>query len=150
MQQRRPAARLQRAILDKLSNRRDSVGVTEDYVPTPTEIWDFLVGLKQTTEAGFLRMESRFAGLEQRMDRLELRMDGLEQRMNRVEQRMDALELRMDRLERGMDALELRMSNVERRLVRVDDRLVGLEDLTIRHRLDDHEARISGLEHRSI
>jgi hypothetical protein len=86
--------------------------VTEEYVPTQTEIWDFLVGLKQTTESGFQRMESQIA------------------------------EVRSD--------VERRLNSVERRLVRIDDRLAGLEDLTIRQRLEDHEGRITSLEHRNI
>jgi chromosome segregation ATPase len=139
--------RHRRATLDKLSNRRDSLGVTEDYVPTPTEIWDFLVGLKEATESGFLRMESRFTELEKSFD---FRMDGLEQRMDRLELRMDGLEQRMDRLELRMDRIEHHMDGIERRLVRIDDRLASLEDLTIRKRLDDHEGRIASLEHRNI
>ena len=86
--------------------------MTEDYVPTPTEIWDFLVGLKQATESGFQRIESQIGVVRSDMER--------------------------------------RLEGVQRRLVRIDDRLAGLEDLTIRQRLDDHETRITDLEHRGI
>ena len=96
-------------------------------------MWDFLVGLKQATESGFQRMESLKQATESGME-------SLRQMTESGFQRMDF----------QLAAMRSDMERFERRLVRIDDRLSGLEDLTIKQRLDDHEARISGLENRSV
>jgi len=135
----------ERMPLDLSANCGDSWRV-DDYVPMAKESWDFLVGLKEATEAGFARMESHFVELSCRMDGLEHRMDRLEQRMDALEHRMDALEHRMDGLEHRMDGLEHRMNRFEHRLILIDDRLSCIEDLRIGIQLRDHEQRIANLE----
>lgn len=65
----------------------------ESNVPTLTEIWDFLVGLKETTESGFNRLTLDLHRIEQRLVRIEAwnidaRLDDHEQRIARLEQQL--------------------------------------------------------------
>jgi len=99
-------------------------------------MWDFLVGLKQATVSGFERMES----LTQKVESLKHTVELGFERMESVKQTVES----------GFQHMESRFAALDRRLVRIDDRLSGLEDLTIRQRLEDHEARITGLEHRNV
>jgi hypothetical protein len=86
---------------------------------TPAEIWDFLVGLKQTTESGFLRMESRFTELDARIDRLE----------HRLETRIDAVERRVVRIDDRLAGLE--DLTIRQRLDNHEGRIANLEHRTI-------------------
>jgi predicted RNase H-like nuclease (RuvC/YqgF family) len=96
-----------------------------EYVPTLAEIWDFLVGFKEATEAGFRRVDASLARLTS-----------------------DVTELKFDVSELKSDVSELQshLERVERRVIRIDDRLSAVETLNVSSRLDDHERRIAKLE----
>lgn len=113
----------------------------ENYVPSTTDIWDFLVGLKQATEAGFGRLEAR-------LDRVELRLDGVESRLDRVESRLAGVESRLDGVESRLDGVETRLDRMEHRLIRICDRVGLLENVHVTSRFAEHERRIAALEQR--
>jgi len=72
--------------------------------PTLGDIWDFLVGLKETTEAGFVRVSGEIGNLQTQVSGLRTDCTSLDMRMARIEswhldRRFDALERRVERLE---------------------------------------------------
>jgi predicted RNase H-like nuclease (RuvC/YqgF family) len=87
-------------------------------VATLAEIWDFLVGFKEATEAGFRRVDASLARLTS-----------------------DVSELKSD-----VSVLKFDVERLERRVIRIDDRLSAVETLNVSSRLDDHERRITRLE----
>jgi hypothetical protein len=89
-------------------------------VPTLAEVWDFLVGLKEATQAGFARTEAGFARID----------------------------VRLDRMQSDMHSMRSDMHRMERRLVHSDDRMSDFDSLEVGPRLDDCERRISRLEQR--
>lgn len=98
--------------------RRDMLRVGDnDYVPTLTDVWDFLLGFKSVTEAGFARVEGR-------LDRVEGRLGVVEARLDRVEGHLDRIEGRLIRIESW---------NVDRRLDDHEQRILRLE----RHSLNE-------------
>jgi len=90
--------------------------------PTTREIWDFLVGLKEVTEAGFTRVASEMAGLRTDIARVETSLHSdirkVETRMSKVEDRLTSVEVRVARIEgwnldRRFDLLEARVARLE-------------------------------------
>jgi hypothetical protein len=79
----------------------DTRRVDNAYVPTPAEMWDFLVGLKETTVSGF----------------------------SRVELLLDRVETRLESVESHIRVLQTDVSRMEHRIVRMDDRLSRIEDV---------------------
>jgi hypothetical protein len=102
---------------------RDMLRVGDnDYVPTITDVWDFLLGFKSATEAGFARVEGR----------------------------LDRVEGRLDRVEGRLDRVEVRLGHVEGSLGRIESRVIRIECWNVDRRLDDHEQRILRLERHSL
>ena len=92
---------------------RESLQVPDEAsVPTLAEFWEFLVDLKETTEAGFARMSSEMIGL-----RTEIRGDlvslesSLRSDLSRIEARVTRIE--SWNLGRRFDALEQRVARLE-------------------------------------
>jgi hypothetical protein len=83
-------------------------------VPTSKEIWEFLVGLKDTTEAGFNRVSSELIRVE-----TSLRSDisRVEARVTRVETLVARVETRVARIENWN--LDLRFDALEQRVARL-------------------------------
>jgi chromosome segregation ATPase len=103
-------------------------------VPTLAEIWDFLVGFKEATEAGFRRVDTSLARLTS--DVSELKSD------------VSALKSDVSVLKSDVSVLKFDVQRLERRVIRIDDRLSSAETLNVSSRLDDHECRITKLEGR--
>ncbi len=93
--------------------------MSEEYVPTLSEIWEVLIGLKEATESGFGRVEHRLDGVEHRLDRVECRLGGVERRLDGLEDRFTRLDDRFSDFQKGTTRL---LSDHERRLTRVDRR----------------------------
>ena len=105
--------------LDGASNNRESWRVTSEFdVPNLADVWDFLVGLKETTESGFDRLSSEMTTLSSEMTRLSSEVTNLSSAVTRLE------------------------SN----LVRVERRVVRIEAWNVAEWLDDHERRIVRIE----
>ena len=102
----------------------------ESYVPTQAEMWRFIVEFAEATQTSFARLEKKIddmaLGIATRLDRIENRLDRVEQRLDRVEERLYRVELRLDR---------------------VEAHLTRIEGWNILMRFDDHERRLTRLEH---
>ncbi len=92
-----------------------------EYVPTLADIWDFLLGLKAATEAGFERVQIQLGGLDGEIV-------GIKGELGDI---------------RG------ELGDLKGQLNRVEARLVRIESWNVDRRLDDHEQRILRLERQS-
>ena len=71
---------------------------------------------KEETRAAIHRLETRFDGLEEKVDRLETRFDGLEEKVDRLETKFDGLEKKVDGLETKSDGLDVKSDRIEKRI----------------------------------
>ncbi|GEM_PF-2421715 len=110
-----------------------------EYVPTLTDIWDFLLGFKAATEAGFARVDARLDVLAADVSMLKSDVSVLKSDVGVLKSDVGVLKSDVLRLERDLQ-------RVERRVIRIDDRLSVIEDQRVGLRLDDHERRITRLE----
>ncbi len=92
-----------------------------EYVPTLADIWDFLLGLKAATEAGFERVQIQLGGLDGEIV-------GIKGELGDI---------------RG------ELGDLKGQLNRVEARLVRIESWNVDRRLDDHEQRILRLDRQS-
>lgn len=90
-------------------------------MPTLADIWDFLLGLKAATEAGFERVQIQLGGLDGEIV-------GIKGELGDI---------------RG------ELGDLKGQLNRVEARLVRIESWNVDRRLDDHEQRILRLERQS-
>jgi len=106
---------------------------------------------------GLNSIDDRMGSLETKVDLLESRMGSLETKVDLLESRMGSLEGRMDAFESQMIELRVDMNDgfrkIDIRLKKQDDKLDAiLEAWSIqkvhRRELDDHNTRITELEHR--
>jgi hypothetical protein len=81
----------------------------EEYVPDLREIWDFLVGFKEATEAGFDRLTREFAIVKSDVGTL----------------KSDVAIIKSDIVD-----IRLHLERIDRRLLRLDDRVSSLEACT--------------------
>ncbi len=88
-------------------------------MPTLSEIWEVLVGLKEATESGFARVERRFDGVEYRLSGVEHRLDGVERRLDGLDDRFTRLDDRFSDFQKVTNRL---LSDHERRLARMERR----------------------------
>ncbi len=79
--------------LDGASNNRESWRMTGEFdVPNLTDVWDFLVGLKETTESGFDRLSSEMTKVSSQVTILSSAVTRLESDLVRVERRVVRIE----------------------------------------------------------
>lgn len=106
--------------LDVAPKSRDLRRVTGEYVPTLTEVWDFLVGFKEATEASFEHLTSDVAVLKS--DMVVVKSDMVVVKSDIVTVKSDMAAVKSD-----LKQLQLDVQRMDRRLVRMDDRLADLE-----------------------
>ena len=63
--------------------------------PTPTELLEAILYLKELTVSGFGRTEVRFDAIEGRLQEHDRRFDAIERRLGRIETRVEDLEQRL-------------------------------------------------------
>ena len=88
-----------------------------EYVPTLAEIWEFLLGFKAATEAGFERMEARFERMEARFEGMQTQLDGMQGQLKGIDARLIRIE--SWHVDRRLDDHEQRILRLERQ-VRTD------------------------------
>ena len=119
-------------------------------VALPSIVTEIGGPLREEIRALDRKMEGRFDGVYQRLDRLETEYHALTASVKRLEARMAALESRMTGLETRMTGLETRMmaleqelAEVKTRLEAVENRLTAVDLLEIRRRISTLEEKIA-------
>jgi hypothetical protein len=105
-------------------------------VPSTADIWDFLVNLKDATEAGINRLSKE---VRDGFARVDSDIAGIKSDITVIKSEVTVIKS-------DMSVVKNDMQRIERRLVRSDDRITALEGMNTGHRLDDHERRIARLE----
>jgi chromosome segregation ATPase len=114
-------------------------------VAMPSIVPEIVGPLREEIAALDRKMESRFDGVYQRLDRLETDYHALSASMKRVEDRLASLETRMTAVETRMTALETRMTAVEQKLAIMPLRSELNE---LKTRMEAVEKRLTAIEHR--
>ena len=106
-----------------------------EYVPTLADIWDFLLGLKAATEAGFERVQIQLGGLDGEIVGIKGELGDIRGELGDIRGELGDI--------RG------ELGDLKGQLNRVEARLVRIESWNVDRRLDDHEQRILRLERQS-